>query len=122
MHQAYVDAWDMHRGAQRREAINWIIEPGGMFEQLCLVFELDVERARTHMLSVPYQRRLCGFAVKPMPGGKPLREARVQIAFVDVGGGVGCALQEQPAAPLQNATRTGEAQSINVLSGGIASP
>lgn len=105
MHMAYVDAWDMHRNAQRREAINWIIEPGGMFEALCLIFDLDIDRARTHMLTVPYQRRVCGFAVKPMPGGKPVRETGEQITSRDGRVGVGCASQrEHQAARPQDAT------------------
>ena len=64
MHQAYLDYWSGDPDLQA-DAICWILEFGGMFEAVCVLFGIHPEKGRALIFERQPTKKKSGFALKP---------------------------------------------------------
>lgn len=84
LRQAHIDYWE-GGPVTRAKAAEWVTEVGGMFELICLIYDINPERGRELFLTRPFQRKRSGFAVSPFLRGGITGECQRKKVTTDSG-------------------------------------
>ena len=84
LRQAYIDYWE-GGPVTRAAAAEWVTEVGGMFDLICLIYDINPERGRELFLTRPFRRKRSGFAVSPFPQGGITSQFKARKVTTDLG-------------------------------------